>query len=345
MKRFAISSALVLALAFTGGTAHAASQAGPTLVRTIPLPALKAGDFDQFAVDQQRNRLYVSAEANNAIEVFNLHTGALIRSGGPVKKPHKIAVDEATGQIFVADGGDNAVKVLDGRLNLIKTIPTGPDPDGGVYDPASGIFYVGSQSSDPSAHTSTIDAISMATMTVVASVPVDSYTLKGMVIDPATDRLFVSMRDKNQIGVVDLKTNTVEGVWSPPQMNMPVPLALDRADNLLFVGARRPGQLFALNATDGHVVQVLPSTDISDSMWYDDHARMLYVTGASGLSVYRVDVGGDIKPVGLFDTGAGKSSLLVPGLHRLYVARPETPQHSAALEIYRLPPSASVSNQ
>jgi DNA-binding beta-propeller fold protein YncE len=343
MKRFAVSSALVLALAlaFTGGAAHAAPQAGPTLIRTVPLPALKPGDFDQFAVDQKRNRLYVSAEANNAIEVFNLHTGALIRAGGPVKAPHKLAVDEATGRLFVADGGGNAVKVLGRKLNLIKTIPTGLDPDGGGYDSAHGIFYVGSQVNNPAADTSTIDAISMATMTVTASVPLASHTLKAMVIDPATDRLFVSMRDRNEIGVIDLKTHTVEGMWSPSQMNMPVPLALDQADNLLFVGARRPGQLFALNATDGHVVQVLPSTDISDSMSYDDRTRMLYVTGASGLSVYRVIAGGDIKPVGLFDTGAGKSSLLVPDLNRLYVARPKTAQHDAALEIYQLSPPSN----
>src|ERR1700692_104780 len=107
MKRFALSSALVLALAFTGGIAHAASQAGPTLVRTVPLPAIGPGDFDQFAVDKQRNRLYVSAEKSNAIEVFNLHTGALIRSGGPVKEPHKLAVDKATGRLFVAAGGED----------------------------------------------------------------------------------------------------------------------------------------------------------------------------------------------------------------------------------------------
>jgi len=338
MKRFAVSSALVLALALSGGIAHAASQAGPRLVHTIPLPAIGPGDFDQFAVDQQRNRLYVSAEANNAIEVFNLRTGALIRSGGPVKAPHKLAVDEATGLLFVADGGDNAVKVLDERLNLIKTIPTGPDPDGGVYDPVNRIFYVGSHSSDSAAQTSTIDAISTATMTVIASVPVAAHTLKAMVIDPATDRLFVSMREKNEIGVVDLKTDTVESIWSPAQLTLPVPLALDRADNLLFVGARRPGKLFALNASDGHVVQVLPSTDVSDSMSYDDHSGMIYLTGASGLSVYHV-ADGVVKPVGLFDTGAGKTSLPVRGLNRLYVARPKTLQQSAALEIYTLLPS------
>ena len=309
------------------------------LVRTVPLPAVGEGDFDQFAVDQKRNRLYLSAEASDAIEVFDLRTGDLIRSGGPVRAPHRLAVDEPSGRLFVADGGGNAVEVLDQQLNLIKTIPAGADPDGGVDDPERRIFYVGSRARDPADQTSTIAAISMATMSVVRSAPVASHTLKDMLIDRPTDRLFVSMRDKNQIGILSLKDHAVRAAWSPAGMNQPAPLALDRADNLLFVGSRKPGKLFVLNATDGHVVDVLDCTDVSDSMTYDDRARVLYVSGAGGLSLYSVQAGGAVKPIGLLDTGAGKTSLLVRGVNRLYVARPKTAQQGAALEIYALPPS------
>ena len=328
---------MALAMAVSAGAAAAASLS--VLVRTVPLPAVGEGDFDQFAVDLKRNRLYLSAEASDAIEVFDLRTGDLIRSGGPVKAPHRLAVDEPTGRLFVADGGDNAVKVLDEQLNLIKTISTGVDPDGGVDDPERRIFYVGSRASDPVDQTSTIAAISMATMSVVASAPVASHTLKDMLIDRPADRLFVSMRDKNQIGILSLKDHTVRAAWSPADMNQPVPLALDRADNLLFVGSRKPGKLFVLNATDGHVVDVLDCTDVSDSMTYDDRARVLYVSGAGGLSLYGVQVGGAVKPIGLLDTGAGKTSLMVRGVDRLFVARPKTAQHGAALEIYALPAS------
>ncbi len=339
MKAFTLSSAMVLAMAVSAGSAPAASPPVPVLVRTAPLPAIGEGDFDQFAVDQRRNRLYLSAEAAGAIEVFDLRTGDLIRSGGPVKAPHKLAVDEPTGRLFVADGGDNAVKVLDEQLNLIKTIPAGVDPDGGVYDPDRRIFYVGSRASDPADQTSTIAAISTKTMSVIATAPVASHTLKDMLIDRPTDRLFVSMRDKNQIGILSLSDHTVRAAWSPADMNQPVPLALDRADNLLFVGSRKPGKLFVLNATDGHVVDVLDCTDVSDSMTYDDRARVLYVSGAGGLSLYGVQAGGAVKPIGLLDTGAGKTSLLVRGVNRLYVARPKTAQQGAALEIYALPAS------
>jgi hypothetical protein len=326
------AAALAAAIALTAGVDHAAA---PTLVRTTPLPAVGPGDFDQFAVDLKRDRLYLSAEAAGAIEVFDLRSGALLRSGGPVKTPHKLAVDVATGHLFVADGKDGAVEVLDADLKLVTRIPTGSDPDGGLQSP-EGVFYVGSRLSDPAATTSTIAAISMGASTIVNTVPAPAHTLKAMVIDPATGRLFVSMRDRNQIGIVDLKRHVFRGVWGPAGLTQPVPLALDRADGLLFVGARKPGRLFALDAADGHVVKELDCTDVSDSMSYDARARRLYVTGDSGLSIYRVQGRSDIRPVGLYPTVAGKTSLLVKSLNRLYVARPKTADHGAALEIYAL---------
>ncbi|MFL9912370.1 hypothetical protein [Paraburkholderia sp. RL17-337-BIB-A] len=43
---------------------HAAEPAVPVqLIKTIPLPDVTDGDFDHFAVDLKRNRLYVSVEA------------------------------------------------------------------------------------------------------------------------------------------------------------------------------------------------------------------------------------------------------------------------------------------
>ena len=339
MKRSIIASAITLALSLsTSLLVTGASAAAPALTPagTIPLPALGKGDFDQFAVDEARNRLYLSAEANHAMEVFDLHSGALLRSGGPVKSPHKVIVDPSTGYLFVADGGDNAVKVLDENLNLIKSIPTGKDPDGGWFDEAHRTFYVGSRAVDPASPGSEVIAISTATQSVVGSVAVPSAKTKAIVMDPAGDRLFISLRDKSQVAVISLKSHMVAALWSAPELNQNVPLVFDQADNLLFVGSRRPGKLFVLDGADGHVVKVLDSTEISDSMSYDPVSRLIYLSGTSGVSVYHVGGHDDITQVGLYETGEAKTSILVGSLHRLYAGRPKTDQQDAALEIFTL---------
>jgi len=44
-----------------------------TLVQTVPLPALREGDFDHFAVDLAGHRLFLTAE-QGVVEVFDLRT-------------------------------------------------------------------------------------------------------------------------------------------------------------------------------------------------------------------------------------------------------------------------------
>ena len=44
------------------------------LIGTIPIPGLHDGDFDHFAVDSLGQRLFLTAEENSAVEVFDLGT-------------------------------------------------------------------------------------------------------------------------------------------------------------------------------------------------------------------------------------------------------------------------------
>ncbi|HEY2049291.1 MAG TPA: hypothetical protein VGH03_08105, partial [Caulobacteraceae bacterium] len=305
------------------------------LVRVEPLPKVGKGDFDQFAVDLKRGRLFLSAEASGQIEVFDLKSGVLIRSGGDIRTPHRLAVDETTGRLFAADGGDASVKVFDETLRLIKRIPVGADPDGGVYDASRRIFYVGARTDGSPDAPSSIAAISTATMAVEGSTPIPAHTLKDMIIDRPTGRLYVSMRDKNEVGVVPLAGGALR-TFSASGMNQNVPLALDARRRLLFVGARKPGKLFVLDADDGRTLAAFDCTDVSDSMAYDARSQRLLVTGVDGLSVFNVHGTAQVTPVGLDAQVEGKSSLYVPSLHRLYVARPRSDTQAAALEVYEI---------
>jgi hypothetical protein len=325
---------VVLALTLPSG-AQAADPSAVRLIHVEPLPKVGKGDFDQFAFDLKRNRLYLSAEASHEVEVFDLKTGVLLRAGGAVKAPHRLAVDEPTGRLFVADGGDSSVKVFDETLHLIKRIAVGVDPDGGVYDDRKRIFYVGSRLDGSPDALSSITAISTSDMSVAGSTQIPSKTLKDMVIDRSTGRLFVSMRDKNEVGVLPLAGGALK-TWSATGMNQPVPLALDAKRRLLFVGARRPGKLFVLDADDGRALSVLDCTDVSDSMGYDERAQRIYVTGTDGLSLFDVSGKAGVKAAGLDGAVGGKSSLYVEPLHRLYVARPKTDAKDAALEVYQV---------
>lgn len=326
-------AAIKFALGLTMATAGVAQPVSSyhRLVET-PLVAMPEGDFDQLAADVPRNRLYVSAEDGAAIYVFDLKTGALLRSGGPVGSPHKIAVDQRGNRLFVADGADGSVKVLDADLNLIARIVVGAKPDTGVLDPDRRLFYVSSRSDA----NSIITAISLDTLKAVRTFLVPATTLKGLILDKKGDRLLVSMRDKSQIGVIHLGDGHLE-TWSPDGLHSNVPLALDRGADLLFAGSRNPGKLQILDARDGRLRATLPSTNMSDSMFFDADDGMLFVSGDDGMSSYHVAADGTVALISTDSELAGKTSLYVATLHRLYVMRPRKEGRVAALQVFGLP--------
>lgn len=324
---------LVLALSITA-VARAEPPSPYHLAEVTPLPSMPEGDFDQLAADVARGRLYVSAEDGAAIDVFDLKSGALIRSGGDVTAPHKVVVDKAANRLFVADAdAGGSVKVLDSDLNTVARIPVGAKPDTGFLDAKAHIFYVSSRNGGAEAKDSVVSAISTESFKILRIFTVPATTLKGMTMDKASHRLFVSMRDRNQIGVIHLDDGRVE-VWSPKGLHKSVPLILDAASHLLLAGSRQPGKLDVLDASDGEVRATLPSTDTSDSMSFDAKHEMLYVSGDSGMSRYHVGEDGKVSFLSTDPALVGKTSIFVRKLHRLYVMRPRKGDVVAALQVF-----------
>ncbi len=87
MKRVQLIFLAVLAVF----NVNARAQEAPLrLTHTIPLPGLHDGYFDHFAVDLQGYRLFLTAEENAQVEVFDLRTNKLVHTINDVKAPHSI---------------------------------------------------------------------------------------------------------------------------------------------------------------------------------------------------------------------------------------------------------------
>ncbi|KIU26002.1 hypothetical protein SR41_16620 [Sphingomonas melonis] len=247
--------------------------------------------------------------------------------------PHKLAFDPVRRRLFVANGRDGVVEVFGSDLSHVATIPVGAKPDTGALDPVARLFYVSSRAGGADATTSRISAISLDTLRVVRSFDVPATTLKGLVLDRAGQRLFVSMRDRNAIGVIELAGGQVS-VWTSKDLNRNVPLVLDATSGRLFVGSREPGRLVVLDARDGRQIQTLPATETADSMSWDADRRLLLVSGDTGVSRYRVAPDGTATWLGTDGALVGKTSLYVPALRRFYLLRPRKGAVDAALQVY-----------
>jgi DNA-binding beta-propeller fold protein YncE len=316
--------------------------AGPDpleLIKNTPLPEITGGDFDHFAVDLDKNRLYVPAEVYASIEVFNLKTGEHLRSAtGLVKSPHMLALMPDKHELFVADAHDAACDVLDaGDLHLLKRIALEPGPDFGVYDDASKILYLGNGGKGAQADFSYISLISVDRKEVIDRIRVDAATLKGMRIDPQANRLYVNMRDKNAVGVIDLGSRAVIRTWTYPGLTSNAAMGFDEGNHRLFIGSRNPGGLFILDSNSGKLVATLKTVNISDDMTFDAAHRRLIVSGADGVDVFAQDNPDNYRLVQHVDTFGGKTSVYVPSLKRFYVVHTKGEQApEAGLQIFKV---------
>src|SRR6266849_10725439 len=108
------------------------------LVETIPLPGLKDGDFDHFTPDVEGHRLFLTAEANGKVQVFDTNTNKLIHTIEDLKAPHAILYRADLKKLYIVDGDDSAVKIYDSDSYQIPgPIKVAIYADSIAYDPAT----------------------------------------------------------------------------------------------------------------------------------------------------------------------------------------------------------------
>src|SRR5207245_3582030 len=153
--------ALVFGLASTGRAeksvrkkAHstkakvAAGKAPLRLVKTILLPDIE-GDFDHFGIDLKGNRLFLTAEDHQSVEVFDLKSNTRIHSIGGFGEPHNVRYLPDSNKLLVVDGGAGEVKFLKGdSYKSMDSAKLLEGADSAVFDPGSGYLYVASGGKD-----------------------------------------------------------------------------------------------------------------------------------------------------------------------------------------------------
>src|SRR4029077_2014102 len=176
MKRFL--ACLVAAMIVFIAVVVAAAQSKPPLrlVQTIPLPDLKEGDFDHFAMDLAGNRLFLTAEANNAVEVLDTSANKLIHTIPDLEEPHSMLFLPAAKQLWAIAGG--AAKIFNSdTYALTETVKLTEGADSSAYDPAKHLLYVAAGGADAKLAYSLINIVDTTTRKKVGDIKVASANI------------------------------------------------------------------------------------------------------------------------------------------------------------------------
>jgi DNA-binding beta-propeller fold protein YncE len=328
-----------------------AQSAAPTdakapmrLVQAIPLPNVE-GYFDHMAVDTKGQRLFVPGEHQRTIEVIDLRTGKDIHTitgfGGD---PRKTIYLPQTNEIWV-DDGDATVKAFSGETyELVKNIPlSGHDgdkdsrrvPDNGVYDPATGLFYLGDRADGLKKELGikgSIEIVDTKNGKFLGSIDVDGLNPAGLALDPKSSKLYVVTGDTSNVIVIDRDQRKVLATWPITGGPEPHAVAFDGAHHRLLIGSRvkrshiyKPGKLVVMDSDTGKVIDAIDTEGGVDEVEYEPASGRVYYTGTTGfVEVFKQIDADHYERLGRVPTGPiAKTSLLVPEMSRFYAAIPK----------------------
>jgi sugar lactone lactonase YvrE len=331
-----IASAVFLALAIG---VSAQEKAPLRLAQSTPLPDLHDGDFDHLTADVTGNRLFVTAEENSKVLVFDLNTNKVIHTIDDLKAPHSMLYRADLKKLFVVDSDLGEVKIYEtDSYKPAGSIKVREGADASGYDSSSKLLYVVNGGKDAKLPNAFISVIDVDAGKVTAEIKVDSDDVEGMVFEKSGPRMFVNVRGKNAVEVYDRNTRALMTTWSIAQSGKnPTAIAFDEAAHRLFLGSRVPGKLIVVDSDSGKITTDDPAAAMVDDMAYDAASKRIYFAGTEFLDVFLQKDADHYERIGHIPTSfRAKTGVLVPELNRYYLAVPHHEKQIAELRVYEV---------
>jgi DNA-binding beta-propeller fold protein YncE len=303
------------------------SIAETTLVlqSTIPLPQVR-GRMDHFGYDAKTGRAFLAALENNTVEVIDARKGTLLASIVGMHKPTGIIFKLAENQIWVGNGDDGSIKILDGTTyRLIKSIGGLDDADNIRLDPKEEKVFLGFGDG----------ALAMfrrfeKTETIKLPGHPEAFQLEA-----SGDRIFINVPNAQELTVVDRTKFLVVAHWPLKQFSSNFPMALNETGGQIFVGCRNPSALVVLDSSTGNLLANVSTHGDADDLFWDPQRHQIYVSCGEGFIDVIEAKGNEFHRVEAIPTRKGaRTSFFAPSDRFMLLAAPRSGSAPAELRVY-----------
>jgi WD40 repeat protein len=312
------------------------TKAPMKLVQSIPLPDLKDGDFDHFAVDLEGNRLFATAEENSKVEVFDTKTNKLIHTIDGLKAPHSMLFRGDLKKLFVVDSDLAEVRIYDTTsYQQAGTIKVREGADSSGYDPSTKYLYVVTGGKDAKLPNAYLEIIDTTAAKNVGEIKMNSDDVEAMAFDPSSKRLFIDIRGTSTVEVIDRDMHTVTATWPVAGAKGLTTISFDSANHRLYVGGRQPAKLYVLDSDSGKLVTSMDAAAMVDDACFSAAQKRIYFAGSEFTDVFEIKDADHLERIGHVPTAfRAKTAILVPELNRFYLAVPHHGTKIAAIRVY-----------
>jgi len=330
---------LLSAVALLSAPAAFAQNSAPLKLATkYEIPASVKGRFDHLGIDIPSNRLFVVAEEGGQVLVFDLGSGKVVHTIS-VPHPHAVLVRDELNHIYITDEEKGAVNIYDAKTyQMLKAVPLKVDTDSIGYDPATHYLYVVNGGDNAHEEFTMLSVVDTTAGRKLADIKIDGDTLEAMALEKSGNRLFLDNPAKNEVEVIDRKTNKVTATWPVKMGKGNSTMAFDEPAHRLFVGCRS-GQVVVFDTQTGKELQSLTIGRRTDDLMFDAGSKRIYATsgGAGVIDVYKETDPDHYQSLGQVPSGpGGKTGLLSAQLSRLFVPVPATKAAPSAVYVYQI---------
>lgn len=337
MKKWNV--ALLAVAALLAPVAQAQQKTPLKLIKSVPLPALKDGDFDHFAVDLAGKRLFAAAEENSKALVFDLESGKLLQTLTDLKAPHSLVYRDDLKKLYVVDGDLGKIRMYDGTTyKNAGDIDVREGADSMGYDPATKYMYVVTGGSDAKMPNCYLTIVDTTAGKKIGDIKLDSNDVETVLPEKSGPRIYILVRGNNTVEVFDRQKQTVVSTWPlVKDATKPSAMALDEATHRLFVGTRTPGKLVVIDSESGQIVTTQPAASMIDDMAFDSAHKLVFFAGTETMDVFQERDASHVELAAHVPTGfRAKTGLFVPELNRFYLGVPHHETKNAELRIYEV---------
>jgi DNA-binding beta-propeller fold protein YncE len=310
------------------GVSQTKAEKALQLIHEIPLPHVE-GRIDHMDVDLVHKRLFVAALGNNSLEVVDLKQGKVVHSIGGLDEPQGIRYISKADRIVVANGGDGSVRVFDGSsfAEVTRSKFSG-DADNVRYDSSSNRIYVGYGDG-------ALGLIDATTFKEIGSIALSGHP-ESFQFEEGGSRIFVNVPTAKEIVVIDSKNEKQISSIALEDEAANFPMSMDRDNQLLFAGCRKPPRLLVIDSKSQRVVSRIDIDGDTDDILYDSRNKRIYISCGSGFLDVIEGIGSNRYTVtSRIKTASGaRTSLFAPGLNQLFLAVPHRSEQRAAVWVY-----------
>jgi len=282
------------------------------------------GDFDHIYADIKGNRLLLAAEDHGTVELFSLDKVKHVKTIKGVETPHAFLPLPDSNLLVVTDSGKGGTKLFDWtKLEAKgKLANLGLGADSMEYDPASKHAFINTGGKDADMQEAFMEEVDPVSGTVLAKVKFASNSLQSLAVDPDGSRVFVMDQGNNKIVTVDRKTHQITQSWDVKDVGQAAMVQYDPGHHRLFVGTRKPGKMIVVDSESGATIASFAAPEKVDQLIFDKGTGRIYMLGGDGtIAIWQQNSADSYSELPRVASAPGaKTGLLVPELHRLFVA-------------------------